>query len=140
MTVVETHEQGHLLDRERYLPVGENVLGVLGFTLPHLLDPATFESELEYRAEAVALASASDPRLVLAELLDFAAGDSRSHGPHGKAYRRLLEDLLLEVDRDLARDGEATHSLDPDRTLVHQLHRLTPEGLRALAVRIAPGR
>ncbi len=140
MTVVETHEQGHLLDRERYLPVGENLLGVARLTLPHALDPATFESELEYRAEAVALACASDPRLVLAELLDFAAGDDRTHGPHGKAYRRLLEDLLLEVDRDLAGNGEATRALDPNRTLVHQLHRLTPEGLRALAVRIAPGR
>lgn len=140
MTVVETHEQGHLLDRERYLPVGKNLLGVARFVLPHALDPATFESELEYRAEAVALACASDPRLVLAELLDFAAGDDRTHGPHGKAYRRLLEDLLLEVDRDLARGGDATQGLDGDRTLIHQLHRLRPEELRSLAVRIAPGR
>lgn len=140
MTVVETHEQGHLLDRERFLPVGENLLGVVGLALPHVLDPATFESELEYRAEAVALARAEDPRMVLAELLDFASGDDRNQGPHGKAYRRLLKDLLLEIDRDLARGGDATDALDPDRTLVHQLHRLGPAALRQLAERVAPGR
>ena len=138
MTVVETHEQGHLCDRTRYLPLGEHPWKALGFALGEGLSPAAIEEELEYRAEWTALAAAPEPRLVLAELLDFAAADGRGHGSHGKAYVRLTEDLLSELDRRLARGDHEDLPIDPDRTLVHQLHRLPGEVVRELALAVEP--
>ncbi len=137
LEVVFVHEEGHLTDRTRLLPLGENLGGVLGVALDARLSPARLEEELEYRAELVALAAVSEPRMALAEILDAARVDERRRGVHGLAYTRLLADVLSELDASLAADPERFPELNGQRYLQHQLHRLSGETVRALAEQLA---
>jgi len=133
LEVTARHEEGHLLDRSRFLPVSRNPLGVLGLLADAGFSPAGLERLLEYRAQLVCLAVADDPRIPLAECLDGAEGEP-GVSPHGAAYSALLADLLevLEASRE-----EEQLALDPERYLIHQLHRVDPETLRRVALRLA---
>ncbi len=126
------HEQGHLCDRTRFLPIGKKPLKALGFLAGAGLRRGGLPLALEYRAQLVALVATPDPRLPLAECVD--AVDGRSTvTPHGAAYRKLLEDFLIV----LAERFEAQGGLHPDRYLLHQLHHLGPEEVRAVARELA---
>ena len=140
LEVVFVHEEGHLTDRTRLLPLGDNLGGVLGFALDARLSPTRVEEELEYRAELVALAAVSEPRMALAEIMDAARVDERRRGVHGRAYTRLLGDFLTELDASLVADPDRFPELDGERYLQHQLHRLQGETVRELAEQLAAKR
>lgn len=125
------HEEGHLCDRTRFLPLGRNLGDALGLLLQARFSPRGLMEALEYRAQLTALCEAPDPRMALAECVDGLEGDGVT--PHGAAYARLLADLLEEIDRDLASHA----GLDPDRRLLWQLHCLDPEGVRRAARALA---
>ncbi|QDU67971.1 hypothetical protein [Engelhardtia mirabilis] len=137
LEVVQVHEEGHLCDRSRFLPLGRNFARLLGLLLRESVGELGIERRVEYRAQAVALACVSEPRLALIDLLDAAEVDTRNHTVHAFAYRRLLEDFLVELDRELAADPAAFPALDGERYLVHQLHRLTADQVRAVAIEVA---
>jgi hypothetical protein len=138
LEVVQIHEEGHLCDREQYLPLGRNLLSLIGLGLGELLGgDLGFERRVEYRAQAVALACVPDPRLALIELLEAAEVDDRLEPIHARAYTRLLEDFLLELDEQLEADPERFSVLDPRAYLLYQLHRLGPEDVRRVAVEVA---
>jgi hypothetical protein len=136
LSLVRTHEEGHLCDRTRFLPLGRNRLAVLAFAAASGFDPGRIEQRLEYRAELTALAAAPEPRLVLAEVLDALEVHPAERSVHGRAYANLAQDLLDGLDRELGR-GERFPGIDPQRTLLHQLHRLDAESLRRLALELA---
>jgi len=135
--VIRVHEEGHLIDRTRYLPLGRNPLRALGLALRKGFAPGAIERELERRAQLVALCALPDPRFALVDLLDAAEQSRASAGAHARAYTQLLGELLLEIDREIERDPDTLPALDRERTFVHQLHRLTPEELRGLALEMA---
>ncbi|MDP6409131.1 MAG: hypothetical protein QGI46_07130 [Planctomycetota bacterium] len=135
--VVAVHEEGHLCDRERFLPLGRNLGRILGLLLRGGLTPRALQRRLELRAELVALCSVEDPRLPLADVLAAAEGGVYGPLPHGEAYRELLADFLRELDERRERDPAAWSALDPSRTLVHQLHHLGPEAVRTIALALA---
>lgn len=137
LEVVAVHEEGHLLDRTRFLPLGANLWGVLGLGLRAGLSPGAIERELERRAQLVALCELEDPRFALVDLLDAAEIPRASAGAHARAYSQLLGEFLVELDRQMDRDAEAFGALDRSRTLVHQLHRLSPAQVRVLALELA---
>lgn len=126
------HEEGHLTDRTRFLPLSRHWNRALGLALRAGLTPRAIAQELEYRAQLVALCSASEPRLVLADCLG-AADDTLGVLPHGDAYRALVLDLMGRAAADL----ERLSALDPDHYLVHQLHFLGAEDVRRLALEVA---
>ncbi|MFT5475531.1 MAG: tetratricopeptide (TPR) repeat protein [Planctomycetota bacterium] len=131
-----THEEGHLCDRTRLYPVSEHLMSVLNLLFSVGFMPAGAHRLLEYRAQLVALCELPDPRLAWAEILQAAeSGDDVT--PHAAAYTRLLRNLLEEAQRAWRRDPLAWPELDPDRMLVHQVHHLRPEKLRALALAVA---
>lgn len=134
VAITAAHEEGHLCDRGRFLPLGRNWLGALRLLAQSGFTPAGVARRLEYRAQLTALCVVEDPRLPLVAVL--AAGDSSgpSLTPHAEAYRELLADLLARLDADLERDRSRWPALDPDRVLAHQLHRLGPEDVRRLAL------
>jgi hypothetical protein len=140
--LIATHEQGHLCERTRFLPLTRHWGRLLIFLLEHGFSASAIQQRLEYRAQLVALCSISDPRLALVDLLE--AAEARSDGglEHGPAYRELLADVLAELDADLQGRPESWPRLSAEHTLLHQLHRLGPEELRGLALRVArrPGR
>jgi hypothetical protein len=96
---------------------------------------------LEYRAQLVALCVADEPRIPLAQVLDGAeaAADGDGATAHAEAYAELCRDLVAALDERLAQGAPELAALDPGRTLVHQLHRLAPEAVRALALEVARG-
>ena len=130
------HEEGHLCDRTRFYPLSKNLFGILRLALGAGFSPQGIQERLEYRAQLVALCEVRDPRLPLADILS-AAESGGDLTPHAAGYTELAKDLLRRLDQELEADPAAWPRLDPVRRLVHQLHRLPPEDLRALCVRQA---
>ena len=126
------HEEGHLTDRTRFLPILKHPLRALGLAAARGFSPRGIALELEYRAQLVALCTTEDPRVPLAECLDGAEGGIGVTA-HAEAYRELVTALLEVLDAEL----ESFENLDPDRTLVHQLHRLSAEDVRRLSLLLA---
>ena len=137
MEITAIHEEGHLCDRGRFLPLRSNLGSVLGLLFSAGFTPASVMARLEYRAELIALCSAVDPRLPLIDILRSAEAAGDATLPHPRAYRSLLADLLAVLDRELDRHPERWSEIDADRMLVHQLHWIPPEKLRRLAVELA---
>jgi hypothetical protein len=134
---VAVHEQGHLCDRTRFLPLHENFGSAFFLLLDNGFSPAAIQERLEYRAQLTALCEVTEPRLAFADVVQSAEVPDNGPLPHARAYRRLLTDLLEQLDLELEREPAAWPSLDRDRTLMHQLHRLSGEDVRRLALGLA---
>lgn len=136
---VAVHEQGHLCDRTRFLPLHRNLVSALFLLLDNGFSPVAVQEQLEYRAQLTALCEVRDPRVPFADVVQSAEVTDDGPLPHAKAYRRLLSDLLEELDRALARDADRWPGLDRDRTLLHQVHLLSGDDMRVLARLVAEG-
>ncbi|MBL8863429.1 MAG: hypothetical protein JNK02_15665 [Planctomycetes bacterium] len=134
LAVTAAHEEGHLCDRTRFLPLARRWPAALALLADAGFSAARVHEELELRAQLTALCVAPDPRLALVQVLE-SAESGPGPTPHGAAYARLLADLLLILDARVAAGAQGV--IDPTRTLAHQLHRLGPEELRAVAVDLA---
>jgi hypothetical protein len=125
------HEEGHLTDRTRFLPLLSHWRAVLGFLLRYGVTPRSIAGALEYRAELVALCCANEPRLALADCLMSADSEGRVL-PHGEAYHELLLGFL-----DVLREDRASPRIDERHYLMYQLHLLSAEDIRRVARRLA---
>ncbi len=133
-----THEEGHLCDQTRFFPWQQNLGLLFSFALDQAFSPSAIRERLEYRAELVALCAIPDPRLSLVHLLAAAEVDGDLSGlGHAPAYRSLLADFLEALDADLQAFPENWPELSNDHMLVHQLHLLPPEKVRAVGQRLA---
>ena len=132
LQVTAIHEQGHLCDRTRYLPLSKHLLAALRFLVSAGFSPSVVARKLEYRAQLVALCESWDPRVPLVAVLRAAEGATSGPTPHAAAYRELLADLLRALDREVTHRPEQWAELDPDHVLAHQLHWLPPEKVRRL--------
>jgi len=133
LEVTARHEEGHLTDRSRFLPISENLFAALGLFADAGFSPSGLARLLELRAQLVCLCVAEDPRLPLAECLDGVEGGP-GVTPHASAYRVLVAELL-DVFEERRSAGEL--ELDGERYLVHQLHGLQPEEIRSAALELA---
>jgi hypothetical protein len=132
--VCSTHEEGHLCDRTRFLPLSKHWPRALALLANAGFSAERVQEDLEYRAQLTALASIPDPRLALAQILDGVEGGFGAT-PHAAGYARLLDDFLLLLDGEVQRG--AFQGIAPDRTLAHQLHVLRPEDVRTVALALA---
>lgn len=132
------HEEGHLCERTRYLPLSEHWYAAFGFLADLGFSPIRVQERLEYRAQLVALCEMPDPRLALVDILALAEG-TPSGLPHGPAYADLLQDLVAELGLGLREQAPWLKGLkmDEEHRLVFQLHRVPIEALRATALRVA---
>jgi hypothetical protein len=137
LEVTATHEEGHLCDRTRFLPLARHWPRALALLAKVGFRPAAVAQRLEYRAQLTALCSTSDPRLALVAVLRAAEAGGSDLTPHAAAYRELLSDLLATLDRELERRPRQWPQVDPDHVLAHQLHLLGPEDVRRLATLLA---
>ncbi len=134
VAVTELHEQAHLCDRTRFLPITSHLGAALKLLITSGFSATGVAQRLEYRAELSALCTASDPRVVLVAILSAVESGGNGVTPHARAYRALLSDLITTLDRDLEAHPGRWPELDRDHVLVHQLHHLGPEKLRTLAL------
>lgn len=138
-----THEEGHLCDRGRFLPISKNWPRALRFLVEANFNIERLMQRLEYRAELVAMCELEDPRIALAMVLGYVEANESGVGnnvtPHGSGYNQLLNDLseLAAARLDRLDQGAAWGGLEPKRTLRWQWHRIAPEALRELARELA---
>lgn len=137
LEITSTHEEGHLCDRTRFLPLSRNWLRALSLLAKCGFSPDGVSRRLEYRAQLVSLCSSKDPRLPLVSVLRSAESGGGEVTPHASAYRELLADLLEALDEDVESRPAQWPEIDPDHVLAHQLHRLAPESVRRLARKLA---
>jgi tetratricopeptide (TPR) repeat protein len=137
VTVTSTHEEGHLCDRTRFLPLGKHLGAGFLFLLDCGFSPKKVTEMLEYRAQLTCLCDSPDPRVPLAQVLDAAEQGPSGITPHGSGYTLLLSDLLDVFDAALARDPNQFPRIDPGFTLAHQMHKLGAEEVRTLALSLA---
>jgi hypothetical protein len=135
--VTATHEEGHLTDRTRFLPLSRHWGKALAFLFESGFSGTRVAQRLEYRAQLVAICDAKDPRAPLAQALDAVEGEGLGSSAHAGGYQNLLKDFVGVLDARLEEKPHAFPEIDPSRTLVHQLHRLAPEEVRAVARRLA---
>lgn len=134
LEITAMHEEGHLTDRTRFLPLARKWPKALAFLVRHGFSPRGVARALEFRAQLVALCEAPEPRLVLADCL--ASADSEGGVlAHGEAYRELLGQLLTLASEEQERGR--LPGLDREHYVLYQLHRLSAEELRALARGVA---
>jgi hypothetical protein len=131
------HEEGHLCDRGRLLPISEHPLRVAALIAHAGIGPQKIAERLEYRAQLIALCEAPDPRLAWIDVLNAGEGETQSVTAHAAAYRRLLIDLVETLDREFEKHPKDFPELDASHVLAHQLHRLPPESLRRVALIVA---
>ena len=131
------HEEAHLCDRTRFLPLQRNLGRIAALALRGGLSGEGISRRLEYRAQLVALCCVTDPRVPLVSVLRAAEGGANDVTPHGDAYRELLVDLVALLDAELERDPGSWPELAPGRVLVQQFHRLPAESVRRLARELA---
>lgn len=131
LDLVQIHEEGHLCDRARFLPLAEHWPAALAFLAKVNFNPDKLIERLEYRAELTALAEAPDPRIVLVEILVLAesAEASLESGvtPHAAAYASLVRDL----------DALRAQSAPSAGYVRWQWHRIDAKTLHALALELA---
>jgi len=132
LDMVRTHEEGHILDAERYLPILSNLWRVLGLALKGGFSTRTVEGHLEGNAEATAMAEGPAPRLSLAQLIGFLPSPE-SAPPHSLGYHGIVSRIVEEVYDD----AERYPQVDRNRNILQQLHLLEPQTLRRLARQIA---
>ena len=126
------HEEGHLVDRARLLPLGRDWLAAVRLLVRSGFSARALQEELELRAELVSWCTAVDPRIAVAKTL--ADAESGGNGtPHAAAYRRLVQELLtlLGTREDLS------SVLDKRYPYCMQLQRLSAAELRDCAFALA---
>ena len=131
------HEEGHLCDRTRLLPISEHPLRAAALFAGSGFSPRRVAERLEYRAQLTALCAAPDPRLGWVDVLGAGEGELQGVTAHADAYRRLLADLVRTLDQMQLADPGRFPELDPRHVLAHQLHLLPPESLRRVALELA---
>jgi tetratricopeptide (TPR) repeat protein len=135
--VTATHEEGHLCDRTRFLPISHHLGPVFLLLLDCGFSPKKVAEVLEYRAQLTSLCDSPDPRVPLAQVLDAAELGLGGVTPHGLGYTSLLSDFLDVFDAELARHPQDFPRIDPGYTLAHQLHRLGADDVRRIAMKLA---
>jgi tetratricopeptide (TPR) repeat protein len=119
------HEEAHLVDAERHLPVLKHPLRNFELALRGGFSASEILALLERNAQLAAIAEGPAPRIALATCCAaLGRGD-----PHGVGYSAIVEAFVEEID---ARPGRYPE-IDTSCVIVQQLHRLSDAQIRALA-------
>ncbi|MFM8980423.1 MAG: hypothetical protein ACKOSS_08175, partial [Planctomycetia bacterium] len=129
LATLQAHEEGHVLDLRRHLPLWRGLPATLGLLAREGFAFARFEAALERRAQLAALASSPVPYLVLAEMVDRLPAEERDGDPHSVGYREGLARLVAHV----AARPDLYPQVDRSRLVLAQLDRLSPQQLKAAA-------
>ncbi len=133
--MVRTHEEGHILDAARYLPVTWNLWRGLGLFFENGLSAGAVEGHLEGNAELTALAEGPSPLLSLSQIVGFLPARDAAP-PHSLGYFDVARRICAEIYDNPKRYP----AIDRSRVILQQLDRLTPDELRALGRQLATER
>ncbi|MHC4547163.1 MAG: tetratricopeptide repeat protein [Planctomycetota bacterium] len=125
---VRIHENAHLADAARHLPVTRHPLRNLGLALRRGFRASEILAFLERNAQLTAIAEGPAPRAALAGCCAVLG----QQGVHAKGYGEIVQALVDEIHERPERYPE----IDPERVIVQQLHRLPEAKVRAAAQRL----
>ncbi len=114
-----THERGHAVDADKYLPFLPNLPRAFVAFASHGFSPKSVEVGLERTAETWALRFSPDKRVALLNTLLFLPYEL-SAPPHSVAYYEIVRDLIREIDGD----PRGYPSIDRRFNILQQLDRL----------------
>jgi tetratricopeptide (TPR) repeat protein len=127
------HEFGHVLDIDRHLPVLRGLPESAKVLLSQGVSLGNVEAFLEGRAQRAAVIDGPDPDLALAEMTRALPLRERDPGPHERGYADQVAAFVRHVHRFAARYP----AIDPHRSIVAQLDRLSNEEIRGIAKAVA---
>jgi Tfp pilus assembly protein PilF len=119
------HEEAHLVDADRHLPVLKHPFRNLELAFRGGFDASEILALLERNAQLAAIAEGPGPRAALATCC--AALDRT--GPHGAGYGQIVEAFVEAI----AAQPDKYPEIDASRVIVQQLHRLSDAEIRAIA-------
>jgi len=119
------HEEGHVIDGERYTPFHRHFPVLLYEVVRHGFRASAMQVTLEEHAEERSLASSAHPRAALHNTLSFLPWRLGAP-PHSLAYHDLAEAVVEEIDEH----PERYPSIDRAFNILQQLDRLTDAELR----------
>jgi len=119
------HEEAHLVDADRHLPVMRHPFRNLGLAFKGGFSAAEILAILERNAQLTAIAEGPDPRLALATCCAALGGG----GAHANGYEQIVGAFVDEIHEQPERYPE----IDTTRVIVQQLHRLPDGKIRDLA-------
>jgi len=119
------HEDAHLVDAFRHLPVFKHPFRNLGLAIKGGFSPEEILALLERNAQLAAIAEGPAPRAALATCCAVLGQGE----VHGVGYSAIVEAFVGEIDAHPGRYPE----IDASRVIVQQLDRLSDEKVRALA-------
>ncbi|MGH7162856.1 MAG: hypothetical protein ACREID_05175, partial [Planctomycetota bacterium] len=122
---VRVHEDAHLVDALRHLPVGRHPLRNFALAFRRGFSGQEILAYLERNAQLAAIAEGPAPLAALATCCATLGG----RGPHASGYEEIVRGFVLEI----AARPERYPEIDGSRVIVQQLHRLPEEKVRALA-------
>jgi len=120
------HEDAHLADAARFLPVGGNLLRGFGLALSHGFQAEKVVAHLERNAQLTAIAEGPHPRAAFSVCCAAIGGS----GPHSLGYTQIVRAFVNRIHAD----PTAYPAIDRSRVIVQQVHRLSAAEIRALAV------
>lgn len=122
---VLVHENAHVVDAVRHLPVAEHILRNLGLAFLTGFSSTSVVAYMERNAQLTAIAEGPAPLSALATCCAMLGGS----GPHALGYSEIVGGMV----RAIARSPKRYPEIETDRVIVQQLHRLPPGKVRALA-------
>jgi hypothetical protein len=127
------HEQTHLDDASRFLPLGKDLLGKLWILVSSGFSLRKVEAWIEQRAQIMALATADDPFAVMAVTSSYLPPSDNPITSHGRGYVTLVERIVNRV----AAQPDRYPQLRQDRNLLQQLALLNADQLHEIGRALA---
>jgi len=126
---LHAHENGHVIDIRRHLPMWRGLPSTLALLLREGLSSTRMEAVLERRAQLASVIDAPDPDLALAEMVELLPAEEHEPEAHAAGYR----DGLARLVRHVWARPDLYPEIDRSRRVLPQLDRLSNDQLRGAA-------
>jgi Tfp pilus assembly protein PilF len=127
------HEQTHLDDAARFLPLTKDLLSKVWIFVTSGFSLRKIEAWIEQRAQIMALATADDPFAVMAVTSSYLPPSENPITSHGRGYVTMVERIVNRI----ATQPERYPQLRQDRNLLQQLASLTADQLHEIGRALA---
>ncbi len=119
------HENAHLVDAQRHLPVEKHLFRNLALAVGKGFDAKRILAFLERNAQVTAIAEGPTPRAGLAVCCSMLTGS----GAHSLGYEEIVQGMVDDIEKH----PDRYPTIDTQRVIVQQLHRLSERQVRAAA-------
>ncbi|MBI5361438.1 MAG: hypothetical protein HZA48_12750 [Planctomycetes bacterium] len=146
---VKRHELGHIHDTKFFTPFSENLMNNLLLGIEQMFSPAQIRSRFESAAETTGILYMKPAHWMLYEnilrlrpvkhdLIQKIYATWGGEEPENSVYYKIAVSILEGMAMEICRNPQKYPEIDCKRNISQQLHKLTEEQVRAIAVRLLP--